>query len=88
MAQNSAWGRVPLGSMELPVSFIGLGYFAGMLAAWLISRGRLPAVLRGVAGFGAGISVLYLSVIVSQGHLLPLLHRDPSRQFRIHGRRC
>ena len=71
LAQNSAWGRVPLGSFELPVSFIGLGYFAGMLAAWLISRGRLPALLRGIAAFGGGVSVLYMGVIVSQGHYCP-----------------
>lgn len=71
LAQNSAWGRVPLGSFELPVSFLGLGYFAGMLAAWLISRGRLPAILRGIAAFAGGVSVLYMGVIVSQGHYCP-----------------
>lgn len=71
MAQNSAWGRVPLGSFELPVSFIGLGFFAGMVAAWLISRGRLPAILRAIAFFGGGVSLLYLGVIVSQGHYCP-----------------
>lgn len=71
LAQNSPWGRVPLGSFELPVSFIGLGYFAGMLAAWLIARGRLPAILRGIAAFGGGVSVLYMVVIVSQGHYCP-----------------
>lgn len=71
LAQNSTWGRLPLGSFELPVSFIGLGYFAGMLAAWLIARGRLPGILRAIAFFGGAVSLLYLGVIVGQGHYCP-----------------
>jgi len=71
LAQSSAWGHVPVGSLALPVSFLGLGYFAGMLAAWLIARGRLPSALRALAFIGAGISLLYMGVIFSQGHYCP-----------------
>jgi len=71
MAQSSAWGRVPLGSLELPVSFLGLGYFSGMLAAWALGRGRLTGGLRAFALLAAGVSLLYLGVIISQGHYCP-----------------
>jgi len=71
MAQSSAWGRLPIGSLELPVSFMGLGYFAGMLAAWLISRGRLSSPLRALVFIGAAVSLVYMGVILMQGHYCP-----------------
>lgn len=65
-AQSSRWGTVP--GLNLPASFVGLGYFAGLAAAWLVagrdSAGRLRPAIRA----GAAVSVFYLAVIVAAGH--------------------
>src|SRR5574340_726413 len=50
-AANSVWGKVPL--INWPVSFLGLAYFLGMLAAWIAGRGALPPALRYLARLGA-----------------------------------
>ncbi|MBT8484703.1 MAG: hypothetical protein KJO43_03925, partial [Phycisphaerae bacterium] len=43
-ATSSVWGSVP--GLGWPLSHVGLAYFLGIAAAWIVSGGRLPAALR------------------------------------------
>jgi protein-disulfide isomerase len=66
-AAASVWGRVP--GVNWPVSFLGLAYFAGALAAWLGSRHGIPPAFGNVARLGALISLGFVVVIFVEGHV-------------------
>ncbi|MCK4342967.1 MAG: thioredoxin domain-containing protein [Phycisphaerae bacterium] len=61
-AANSIWGKVPV--VEWPVSFLGLAYFLGALAAWLAARGGLPTAFRYLVRLGALGSLFLCAIIV------------------------
>lgn len=65
-AAASAWGKVP--GTNWPVSFLGLAYFSGLVAAWSVQRGRLGA-FRNVVRFGAAVSIVFMVVILVERHL-------------------
>lgn len=66
-AAQSVWGSVP--GLEWPTSFVGLAFFAGLLAAWLVQGGRLSPWLRGLARGGAVLSIVFVVAMVAGGYL-------------------
>ncbi len=61
-AAKSIWGKVPL--VNWPVSNLGLAYFAAMLIAWLVGRGRLSGAVVRCGLFGGLISLFYMGVVL------------------------
>lgn len=59
---NSVWGSIP--GLGWPTAFVGFAWFAGLFVAWLVGRGRLPIVVRGLAWGGGAISVLLTGVMI------------------------
>jgi len=57
-ALSSAWAHVPI--LGWPVAFLGLAYFAGMLAAWGRGRDPWPVALAWVVRVGALASCAFL----------------------------
>lgn len=68
-ATNSAWGKVP--GWGLPVSAVGLAYFAALLLGWLFSAGRVGWSLRGLIWLAGFLSLVYLAVMWFHGWLCP-----------------
>jgi len=66
-AAASWWGKVP--GTAWPISFVGLAYFAGLLVAWLASRRGMATALRYLVRLGVALSVMYVVVMVVQGHV-------------------
>jgi protein-disulfide isomerase len=66
-AMEGPWGKVPL--VDWPVSFVGLAYFAALVAAWIAARRRagVPAGLRYPVRIGAALSVLLVVVMFAGG---------------------
>lgn len=65
-AAESAWGKIPLGGFEWPVSYVGLAYFLAMLVAWVATRGLLPSAMRWVVRIGALVSLFYCALMVGK----------------------
>jgi protein-disulfide isomerase len=66
---NSVWGKVPLGLVQWPVSFVGLAYFLGVLTAWLGSgRGVAPG-LRNLVRLGVLVSLGFSAIMFVEKHL-------------------
>jgi protein-disulfide isomerase/uncharacterized membrane protein len=63
-ALRSAWGRIPLGGFDWPVSHAGLAYFLAAAVTWIVVTGSAPTSFRWIARFGAAISALFCAVIV------------------------
>jgi protein-disulfide isomerase/uncharacterized membrane protein len=64
------WGRVPL--INWPIAFVGLAYFAAVLAAWWASRGEpggLAAPVRWIVRLGALASLLLVGVMGVSGEV-------------------
>lgn len=67
-------GKVPfppglsqsLGFTKWPTSFLGVAFFAAILAAWVVGWRRVAPGLRGVIWIGAGASAVFVSVIVAK----------------------
>ncbi|MGD9688263.1 MAG: thioredoxin domain-containing protein [Phycisphaerales bacterium] len=68
-AGRSVWGSIP--GLGWPVSFVGLAYFAAILAGWLIGGCRLRSHLRWIPLAGGAVSVMYLVVSVVTGLVCP-----------------
>ena len=68
-ATASVWGRVP--GLGWPTAFLGAAWYAGMLAGWLVGRGRLPRGVWWLAGLGGGFSLLLIGVMVFEDALCP-----------------
>jgi protein-disulfide isomerase len=66
-ASASVWGKLPY--VEWPVSFIGLAYFLGLIAAWIGTRGRWPTALRVLVRVGVVVSVGFVIVMVRGGYI-------------------
>jgi protein-disulfide isomerase len=66
-AARSAWGRIP--GVDWPVSLLGVAYFGAMLLAWLLSRGTLHAIVRGMIGLSIVGSVVFTFVMFRNGYL-------------------
>ncbi len=62
----SAWGTVPV--IDWPTSFLGFAFFLGVLLAWTSSRSAIGGIFRLFVRLGALASVLFLLVIVIEGH--------------------
>lgn len=65
----SVWGRVP--GLNWPVSFLGLGWFVALLAAWLSLRSAIPAWFRNLVRAGGLVSLLLLGVMLAKGQICP-----------------
>ncbi|MFO0874091.1 MAG: thioredoxin domain-containing protein [Phycisphaerales bacterium] len=65
-AAASAWGSVPW--LRWPTSFVGVAYFAGLLAAWIMARGALPVLLRGVV-IASAVGSIGLLVVMATSDL-------------------
>lgn len=65
-AARSVWGRVP--GLGWPVSFVGLAYFAGLLVAWILARGRLPGAALAVVLLGGVLSIGFMLVMALSGY--------------------
>ncbi|TVQ53828.1 MAG: hypothetical protein EA377_07160 [Phycisphaerales bacterium] len=68
-AAASVWGSIP--GIDWPVSFLGLAYFVGLLAAWLIVPRDGVTRLRGLVRLGGLASIFYLIVIIAGGYACP-----------------
>jgi uncharacterized membrane protein len=68
---NSVWGKIPLGGLQWPVSFLGLAYFVGVLVAWIGSGGALPRSFRYLVRLGALISVGFSIILISKRMFCP-----------------
>ena len=66
---NSAWGKVP--GIGWPTSHVGVAWFAGLLIAWLVSRGAVGSPLRWLVRLGAVGSVVLLIVMAQLGAWCP-----------------
>ncbi len=66
---SSVWGRLPV--LEWPTAFLGLAWFAGLLAGWIAGRGRLPRWAWGLAALGGAGSVLLIGVMLADRTLCP-----------------
>lgn len=56
-------GKIPLGVLEWPTSFLGFSYFAAALAAWLAAGGRLPTSQRILVRFGLLASIGFTTLL-------------------------
>jgi protein-disulfide isomerase/uncharacterized membrane protein len=67
----TVWGKVPglTWPTEWPTAFIGLAWFAGLLAAWLAAAGRASGMLRMVTRFGVLLSMGFVVVMLIEAHL-------------------
>jgi len=61
-AAAGPWGHVPI--VNWPLSHLGMAYFAGVLVAWLNSRGALPALLRWTVRVGVLGSLVLTTVLI------------------------
>lgn len=62
----------PWGSLfGWPVSYLGLAYFLGLLAAWQLSDNGIGPVLRWLVRLGAIASVGFLIAMFSESHFCP-----------------
>ncbi|MFQ5429762.1 MAG: DsbA family protein [Phycisphaerae bacterium] len=61
-AAASGWATIP--GVHWPVAFLGLAYFLGAAAAWILTRGVVPAALRQLARAAAAVSLLFLLVMI------------------------
>ncbi|NNF43418.1 MAG: thioredoxin domain-containing protein [Phycisphaerales bacterium] len=68
-ATSSVWGSVP--GLGWPLSHVGLAYFLGIAAAWIVSGGRLPAALRWIVRLSAVGSIGLIIVMIVGGYLCP-----------------
>jgi len=66
-AAASWWGKVP--GTAWPISFVGLAYFGGLLAAWITSRQGVTPPLRLLVRFGVTLSLMYVIVLIVEKHL-------------------
>ena len=66
-AAASVWGKVPY--INWPVSFVGVAYFVGMLAAWLRSRRGVTAGQRYLVRCGTLASLGFIIIMIVEGHL-------------------
>ncbi len=66
---SGPWGRLP--AIDWPVSFIGLAYFASLLAGWILVRGRLAPWSRWLIRAGATCSIMFLTVMLVERLLCP-----------------
>lgn len=64
-AAASKFGTLPV--VGLPTSFLGVAYFAGLLAAWLTERRGAGTALRWMSRAGAVAAVLLLFAMVNGG---------------------
>ncbi len=60
------WGKVP--GTSYPVSFVGLAYFAGLLLAWMMSRGGVADAFRHLVRLGAVMSMMFIGLMIAEGH--------------------
>jgi protein-disulfide isomerase/uncharacterized membrane protein len=68
---SGPWGNIPIGGMLWPVSYLGLAYFAGMLGAWVATRGASGAALRWVAAIGALASAMFIGIMLASKAVCP-----------------
>jgi uncharacterized membrane protein/predicted DsbA family dithiol-disulfide isomerase len=66
-AAHSKWGTIP--TLDWPLAYFGLAYFAGLLASWTATRARWGLFARLLATIGAAFSALLIGVMV-RDHLL------------------
>lgn len=66
-AASGPFGKIP--GIGWPVSFLGVAYFAALLAAWLLSPRGLPRLLQLVLRCGAVLSIFYIGVMLFNGYL-------------------
>jgi protein-disulfide isomerase/uncharacterized membrane protein len=70
-AANSVWGKIKLGGLEWPVSYLGLAYFLAALVTWIVTRGVVPLAFRYLVRLGAVVSLLFCAVIVAKWMFCP-----------------
>ena len=68
-AANSVWGTLP--GVGWPTSFVGLAYFLGLAAAWIVSKCAVPSGLRWVIRLGVVGSVVLIIAMIAGGYLCP-----------------
>ena len=65
------WGKIPFredAGFSWPVSFLGVAYFGGLLAAWLLApRGGLPSSVRWLARLGLAGSLGFAGIMYWEG---------------------
>lgn len=62
----------PMGRIAgVPVSFIGLAGFAGLLAAWVLCKGRAPSWLAWIARLSFAASLIYIGAMLALDALCP-----------------
>lgn len=70
-AAESVWGKIPLGGLEWPVSYVGLAYFLAAMVTWVATRGVAPRSFRYVVRIGAVVSLGYCAVMIAKWLVCP-----------------
>ena len=60
---NSVWGSVP--GLGWSTSHVGLTFFAGVLVAWLLTKGALSVPMRWLIRLGGLMSLMFIIVMLS-----------------------
>lgn len=63
-AAASIWGKVQIGRLKWPVSYLGLAYFLAALAMWLATRGAVPKAFRYLVRLGVLGSLGFCIIIL------------------------
>src|SRR5438876_2234418 len=61
-AAAGPWGKIA----GLPVSALGVAYFAALLTGWTLSRNGVPISVRALARAGALVSILLIGVLLAE----------------------
>lgn len=68
-AASSRWGALP--GLGWPTAHLGSAFFAGLLAAWVVSRGSLARSLVWLARAGALVSLALVVLMIAGGYACP-----------------
>lgn len=68
-AGSSSFGTLPL--VDWPLSYLGLQWFAGLLVAWIRTRGNVGVVGLWIVRVGVASSLFYSGVLAARGFVCP-----------------
>ncbi|MDZ4773437.1 MAG: thioredoxin domain-containing protein [Planctomycetota bacterium] len=68
-ASSSAFGALPY--VHWPLAYVGVAWFAGLLVAWIRTRGELDRAWIWIARIGVAASLFYGGVLAGRGFVCP-----------------
>src|SRR5262245_13587962 len=63
LLESTVWGHVP--GTRWPVSFLGVAYFAALLATWIVNGRRISRRALTVIRAGGAMSLLFLTAMLA-----------------------